>query len=219
MLNNNNINLLIDVLFSANPEQMLNRNFCDFLNNIFSTLSSSYFDAYEKPATRRKIETIILSLENKLLELNNINLTKQLSESLILFPSRFCGDWSECKTYFSIKDKSFLNNQFKTYGIYCFDKILTTIYQFHFEELLPEILISLSDIFEYQYNNNRDFLFSIITKYKNFIISIIFKSYIQHNSKIKSKESLTNSFEKILNILIKCSLPEAATILDEFNIH
>ena len=128
------------------------------------------------------------------------------------------GDWSKIKTNYSYADKQFLNMQFTKYGKYHIKELLRTIYQMHMNELLPEILISIRNSFQYAKLEKDKFKRSI-KEQENIVRWIILKSFITYDDKIKQDQELIEAYEDILEILIDLNYEYAAVILDEFRIH
>ena len=96
--------------------------------------------------------------------------------------------------------------------------MLITIYNYHIDQILPEILPSISETLmempvniELTIRNNSDIM-KIMT-------AIISTAFLQHNEEIKRNIEYTDAFENILNKLISWEVPTAAVVLDEFRLH
>ncbi len=126
--------------------------------------------------------------------------------------------WHECKTSYSYKDKQFLNRLFSDYGKYYPDELIQTIYSFHIDKLLPEVLISINNCFTYSKAQGYDFK-NLISKQNFAIRTIIMKAYVLFSNKIKQDKELIDAYENILQILIENNYELAAILLDEFRIH
>lgn len=127
------------------------------------------------------------------------------------------GDWRNCKTKYTYADKEFLNEQFTKFGKYHIKLLLRTIYQLNIDELLPEILISIKNVFNSSINIDE---FKKVLKDEEFIINrIIIKAFFQYSDEIKQDQELTNAYEYILETLISHNYEKAAVLLDEFRIN
>ena len=175
----NEFNDLLDIMFNEVDLYKLEHNSLEFYNDIFFSLSPSYFDAYEDPQERRKIEIILKKLEEKIQKMDDGYQKIELYKSLVLTIPRFSNNWLKYKTKFTLRDKDFLNEQFIKYGEFCLDEMLITLYQFHTIELLPELLISLSVVFNKLYNKNEHLFRDIIYKRKFIIVEIISNAYLK----------------------------------------
>ena len=128
-------------------------------------------------------------------------------------------DWKKCKTRFSYKDKAFLNDQFSKYGMHHVKEMVFTIYMFHVDELLPEILTSLFSVFNEARKIDNEKFNADICEMMVYIDQIILDAYMHHIEEIKKDNGLIEAFEGILSILVQTHNPQAAIILDEFRIH
>lgn len=128
-------------------------------------------------------------------------------------------DWKKYKTRFSYKDKEFLNGQFSKYGMYHVKEIVFTIYMFHIDELLPEILISLYTVFAEARKIDNDEFDADVQEMMVYIDQIILDASMHHSEEIMKDNKLIEAFEGILTLLVQTHNPRAAIILDEFRIH
>ena len=192
----------------------------EFYRKIFSELLLQFFDSHSNVSLRTECKKAVLQLEDTI---NNINCEKskiELYKSVIL--TIRCdwgfGDWSECKAGYSYLDKQFLNEQFSKYGKYHLEDIVQTIYKLHYDKLLPEVLISLAEVFEEARVSDKKYA-NTIYENRDLISLIITDAFLNHSDSIKMDEELTKSFEAVLEQLISLSFENAAVILDEFRIH
>ena len=217
----NNYSIAIDLLFNSMDFSALNSNIYEFYQDIFNYLPAAYFDGHSDKNIRKLLQKTIIYLEKKINQIENQSIRIKLYKPLIMSLSRYgASDWSNLKTSYSFKDKEFLNQQFLKYGKYHFKDMMYTIYQFHIDELLPEILISLSQCLIYISVNGDEFISVMEDEKIKFIVEeLILKSFINFSDIIKRDSEQTEAFEIILNKLIEINNEKAAIILDEFRIH
>ena len=79
---------------------------------------------------------------------------------------------------------------------------------------MPEILLSLKDLFTLDY-----FLNTITDNERKIINIIIVESFIKYCDAIKEEQNLIDAFETILNVMILDGSEKASVLLDEFRIH
>lgn len=209
----------IDILFEEIDFTKFTTDTIEFYQDIFGNFLCEFFDSYVDSKRRNVCKKKILYIEKKVNEIDEEYVRIQLYKSLMLSVTRYCmGDWSKIKTNYSYADKQFLNMQFTKYGKYHIKELLRTIYQMHMNELLPEILISIRNSFQYAKLEKDKFKRSI-KEQENIVRWIILKSFITYDDKIKQDQELIEAYEDILEILIDLNYEYAAVILDEFRIH
>lgn len=210
----------IDLLFDDIPFELFTSETIEFYFTAFDYLGAIYFDAFENPVERAKVEKIIRYTEEKVKRISQARVRTELYRPLIFaFTVPLRDDWKKCKTSFSYKDKEFLNDQFSKYGKHHVKDIVFTIYMFHVDELLPEILISLYTVFEEAIKiDNKRFSYDI-REMMAYIDLIILDAFMHHGEEIKKDNRLTEAYEGILSILVQMHSSQAAIILDEFRIH
>ena len=93
---------------------------------------------------------------------------------------------------------------------------MRTIYLLKIDELLPEILIAVKEILDFNKDNFEE-IFNGDTKI--ILDRIITKSFIDFSDEIKGDDDLIEAYEKILKILIELNYEKAGVLLDEFRIH
>ena len=130
-------------------------------------------------------------------------------------------DVNKVKTEYSYKDKCFLNAQIKKYGANHLTDVLCTVYLLNMDELLPEILLSISSCFTRAIRDNKErFAKEVQASQVRVIVDmIILKSFIFYSDEIKKDEQLINAYEDILLALTGIRNEKAAVLLDEFRIH
>ena len=168
----------INILFEEIDFTKFTADTIEFYQDIFGNFLCEFFDSYVDSKRRNVCKKKILYIEKKVNEIDEEYVRIQLYKSLMLSVTRYCmGDWSKIKTNYSYADKQFLNMQFTKYGKYHIKELLRTIYQMHMNELLPEILISIRNSFQYAKLEKDKFKRSI-KEQENIVRWIILKSFI-----------------------------------------
>lgn len=210
---------VIDTLFDGVDFSKFTSEAVEFYQDIFGKFLAEFFDAYVDTKRRNRCKRKILYIEEKILQIDEEYVRRQLYQSLMLSVTRYsCVDWSKCITSYSFSDKQFLNEQFSKYGKYHVVKLLETIYQLHIDELLPEILVSIRNSFRDAKTESTKFTRDI-REQKNIVNMIILKSFVRCSDMIKQDQGLITAYQDILEILIDLNYEEAAVILDEFRVH
>ena len=212
------LNRALVMLFEDVNFNRFSRGIIEFYQEIFRVFTYEYFDSYIDNSRRYICERKIQCLEERINNIENENVRMQLYKSLMLSTVKTYVNWNECKTFYSYTDKCFLNRLFSDYGKYYPDELLQTIYSFHIDKLLPEILVSISKCFEYGETQTCDFK-KLITKQNYIIRTIIMKSYVLFSNEIKQDIELIEAYENILKVLIENNYELAAVLLDEFRVH
>lgn len=207
-----------DILFNDVDFNKFSENLIEFYQDVFQVFTYEHFDSYVDKNRRENCQKKILCLEKRILNIENEKVRMEMYKSLMLSTVKVYTKWNEYKTAYSYKDKLFLNRLFSDYGKYYIEDLLQTIYSFHIDELLPEILISINNCFHYADTQVYNFK-KLITKHNPAIRSIIMKSYVLFSNEIKQDAELIEAYENILKILIKNNYELAAILLDEFRIH
>ena len=192
----------------------------EFYHSIFSELLIQFFNSHSNKSLRSDCKNAIIQLEQAIGKINCERSKRALYKAVIISVqcARFLSDWSGYKAEYSYQDKLFLNEQFSKYGKYYLEDVIQTIYKLHHDKLLPEILISLSEVFTQARELDKRFA-NTVKENKIYISLIITDAFLNHSDAIKSDEELTNSFETILKMLISLNFESAAVILDEFRVH
>ncbi|WP_252249394.1 SMEK domain-containing protein [Clostridium sp. VAP23] len=219
-----NTTLVLEILFTDIDFSSFTHKTIEFYLEVFGSLLSEYFDSYNDKVKRAYCEKIIRLLESRIIKIKDERVKVELYKSLTLYITRYggCGDWTKCPSGYSYQDKQFLNDLFSKYGEFHLQEILDTIYKLHLDKLLPEILLSVRDLFKNvpQINKTRrDTFTEIIRKRKVIVLTIITKAFLDFSNEIKQDDDLTDAFEDILEMLVRINYEEAATILDEFRVH
>lgn len=216
----NNAYKAIDLLFDEIPFELFTSETVEFYYDAFNSLGAIYFDAYENAAKREDVEKVIRYTEDKVKNIKHTKIRTNMYKPLIFaFTGPVRNDWRKCKTSFSYRDKEFLNDQFSKYGMHFVKEIIFTIYMFHIDELLPEILISLYSVFREARKNNNDRFSADIHEMMVYIDQIVLDAFMHHSEEIKKDNRLIEAYEGVLSILVQMHNPQAAIILDEFRIH
>jgi len=93
---------------------------------------------------------------------------------------------------------------------------MRTIYLLKIDEMLPEIMIAVKEILDYNKDNLKD-KFDGDTKI--IIDRIITKAFVDFSDEIKGDNDFIEAYENVLNILIELNYEKAGVLLDEFRIH
>lgn len=210
--------IAFDILFNDVDFNDFSRNLIEFYQEIFQVFTYEHFDSYANKNRREICQKKILCLEDKINNIENEKVRVQLYKSLMLSTAETYIKWNECKTSYSYKDKCFLNRLFIDYGKYYLNELIQTIYSFHIDELLPEVLISINNCFTFSKTQGYDFK-NLISKHNFVIKNIIMKAYVLFSNEIKQDKELIDAYENILQILIENNYELAAILLDEFRIH
>lgn len=200
-------------LLSSILKSPLTASVIELFESIFMPLVAQYYDAYQDPSNRIKIVKIWDRLDSMISEQESLK--KSLYNCLILTKSRWNMSWEGFPTAYSSEDKAYINNKFHKYGKYNLTQVIINTYELNSKELLPEILNSLSELIEQNYKEKID---EFINK-KYYIISICRTAFIYHKESIRSNANLEKAYKGILNILIKLRMPEAAILLDAYNMY
>lgn len=212
-------NKVIDMLFDGIDFEKFTQDTIEFYQDIFVIFLCEFFDSYIDKQRRNTCKDKIKYVEEKIISIENETVRVQLYKSLILSVRRnYCWDLKKCKTTYSYADKQFLNEQFEKYGKYHMKELFATIYQLNLDELLPDILVSVSECFKCAVIENQNFK-KILIENDLIINMLILKPFIKYSDEIKQNEELTNAYEEMLEILIELNYEKAAVILDEFRIH
>ena len=212
-----NYKKIIELLFDDIDFSNFKKDSIEFYGDILNCFSAYYVDAYNNRALRRNIEEKIRYIELKIENINFQNLKQELCKCLYLSPRKL-DRWTpnEIKTHYEYKDKIFLNKQFGEYGKFDIKNSMRTIYLLKIDELLPEILIAVEEILDFNKDNFEE-IFNGDTKI--ILDRIITKSFIDFSDEIKGDDDLIEAYEKILKILIELNYEKAGVLLDEFRIH
>lgn len=217
MYNEKEYKKIIDLLFDDMDFSKFKENVIEFYLEILNSFTAIYFDSYNNRNMRIIIEEKIKYIESKINNINLKDVREKLYKCLYLSPSKRAR-WNpyELKTKYEFRDKIFLNEQLKKYGKFDIKNSIRTIYLLKLDELLPEILIALERILDF----NKDKLKSKSDRETREIIDkIIIKAFVCFCDEIKSDEDLIEAYEKVLKILIELNYEKAGVLLDEFRIH
>ena len=210
----------INLLYEDIPFELFTTDAIEFYHDIFDPLGAIYFDSFNLPGKRKKIEEILRLMGEKTKKIMPENVRIELYRPLIFaFTGHYHDNWEKLNTDYSYMDKMFLNKQFSQYGSYHIKDIVFTIYMFHMEKLLPEILLSLFKCFEAAKQDNANKFQSDIQEVMGYVDRIVLTAYMNCCEEIQKDEELTSAFDGILSFLVKMNNSKAAIILDEFRIH
>ena len=211
-----------DILFEKTDFSIFTRDTVVFYESILSGFLSAYVDGFREKGKRNDIEKKIRILETYINNITEDSVRNNLEKSLFLCRGRYDKwDVNKVKTEYSYKDKCFLNAQIKKYGANHLTDVLCTVYLLNMDELLPEILLSISSCFTRAIRDNKErFAKEVQASQVRVIVDmIILKSFIFYSDEIKKDEQLINAYEDILLALTGIRNEKAAVLLDEFRIH
>lgn len=205
--------VIIDMMFQKKVIKNLSHNAEAFYKDVVGLLVADYFDAYKNLERRKLICHIWDSIECRLKE--NEDAIRRLSDCLIFTRQRNrYGSWEKFPTHYSYEDKVYINDKINKYGHYNIIQSIRNIYILKADELLPEILVSLSNLLKDSVSIKL-WLYEVRLE----LVSIISKAFFNHQESIKNKATLSEAFENVLESLVKISFQEAALLLDEFRVH
>jgi len=206
---------IINILFDGIDFSVFTRDTIEFYELIFADLPIFFIDGYLDNNIRKILKKKILYIEKKINLIDNESVKIQLFKLLTFHIYRFYNlDISKYKAEYSYKDKMFINSMISKYGKYHISDIFNTLYYLKIDKLLPEILLSLKDIF------TEDKFLKLISDYERTIINIIIvEAFIKYSDEIKENKDLIDAYETILNVMILDGSEKASVILDEFRIH
>ena len=212
-----NYKKIIDLLFDDMDFSNLKKDSIEFYEDILNCFSAYYVDAYNNRVLRSNIEEKIKYIELKIENITFDYLRQELCKCLYLSPRKH-DRWTpnEIKTHYEYMDKIFLNTQLGKYGKYDIKDSMRTIYLLKIDEVLPEIMIAIKEILDYNKDNLKD-KFDGDTKI--IIDRIITKAFVDFSDEIKGDNDFIEAYENVLKILIELNYEKAGVLLDEFRIH
>ena len=190
----------------------------DLVSDVFTQLSALYFDGYNNIDVRKTVEDRISYLDKKINQIDDQVIREDLYKALTFTISKYSGDWIHIRTEFSYEDKQFLNNQFSKYGIFHPKDMLFTIYQFHIDKVLPDVLPAINIVL-YGINEKEEISLCSDSNSRYILDTIIDFAFLNCMDDIKSEKKYTDAFESILEKMIKWDSAKAAVVLDEFRLH
>lgn len=208
---------IIDMLFVDVDFSEFKNDSIEFYKEILNCFVIKYCNSYNDKKTRLAIEKRIKYIEQKIESIEIDNVRKKLYNCLYISPQKYI-HWNPLNiiTKYDYNDKIFLNQQLCKFGVYDLKNSIRTIYQLKINELLPEILISVEKILEF----NKDNLYTEFEGDIRIIVNnIITKAFINFSDDIKKDDELISSYENILKILVNINYEKAGVLLDEFRIH
>ena len=209
-----------DILFKETDFSIFTRDTVDFYEDALSGFLSAYVDGFRENGKRDDIEKKIRILETYVNNIPEDYVRNILEKRLFLCKGRYSRwDVNKVKAEYSYKDKCFLNAQIEKYGSNHLVDVLYTIYLLNINELLPEILVSISSCFTKAIRDDKEQFAKEIKDSQVIVDMIILKSFIFYSDEIKKYEKLINAYEDILLALTEIKNEKAAVLLDEFRIH
>lgn len=215
-----NSEAVYDILFKETDFSLFTRDTVDFYEDALSGFLPAYVDGFRENGKRDDIEKKIRILETYVNNIPDDYVRNTLEKRLFLCKGRYSKwDINKVKAEYSYKDKCFLNAQIEKHGSNHLVDVLYTIYLLNINELLPEILVSISSCFTNAIRDNKEQFAKEIKDSQEIVDMIILKSFIFHSDEIKKYEKLINAYEDILLALTEIKNEKAAVLLDEFRIH
>lgn len=209
-----------DILFKETDFSIFTRETVEFYEDALSGFLPAYVDGFRENGKRDDIEEKIRILETYVNNISEDYVRNILEKRLFLCKGGYSRwDVNKVKAEYSYKDKCFLNAQIEKYGANHLEDVLYTIYLLNINELLPEILVSVSSCFTKAIRDNKEQFEKEIKDSQWIVEMIILKSFIFHSDEIKKYEKLINAYEDILLALTEIKNEKAAVLLDEFRIH
>lgn len=213
--------IAINILFDGIDFSKFTNEASEFYEDIFGNFLCEYLDSFVDTDRRRLCVEKMSYLETKVKDIAEEKVRTRLNKALFYSVTRYTRNIKadQLKTSYSSHDKLYLNGQFMKYGQYHLEDLLETIYIMHADELLPDILPSVSESFD-RAKNISDWRYQqTITKQKGIIDHILTKAFLNHSDEIKENEDETDAFENLLQLMIDQKDETAAVILDEFRVH
>ena len=214
-------NLLIDQLHAdavielliSSAQSKTNHYVKEFYEKIFSSLVGVYFDAYKDTEYRKKLYGIWDKLDQSIGA--NEKLKSIFYNCLIFTKPKGSGSWDQLKTAYSSEDVKYINEKIVAYGKYNLEQVIYNIFGLKSAELLPNILFSLGEIIHNRSaEQNGD-----LHKSKYYVVSICRKAFTLYKDEIRKDVKLDGAYRTILNALVDLRFPEAAILLDCYNMY
>lgn len=208
----------VDFLFDIPDVSALTDRGEKFFREIGSDLFVRYFDAWQMPIIRRRIEKVIIACEQKIIAISDWNIRTSLTGMLFLSLQLYTTDLNNLKTAFFPTDKLFLNDIWSRYGSDHLESLIEIVYQLHLQELLPDVLIPLYRSFS-AVQENVPFLREAAAQTSQVLNMIISKAYQDFCDPIRENKELSDAYIGLLQILVSINFTEAAVLLDDFRVH
>ena len=209
----------IDTLFDGVDFSKFTHETIELYHDILGSFRGEFIDSWVDKERRQLCIRKIKYLDQKINRISDSYVKKELIKTLFFYKRMIIPiNPNEYKASYTYADICFLNQQFSKYGVYHLRDMLRTIYQLHIDELLPHILVSISDCFSHAETDTKTFA-STISKEETIVMLIIYKAFLKHRDEIKNDWELTEAYEKVLGSLIGLGYENAAVLLDEFRLH
>ena len=211
-----------EILFKSSELELLSEENFRIYDNVLNHLLSSYFDSFKDSEKRSNLKKIIQLMENQIDQIEESKVYKRLSFSLAFsFPFFPEINWNDYQTSYSYLDKQFLCDLWMKYGADHLADFVNTVYAMHIKDLLPEVILPLSNAIIKTSENTDEFAENEISNSQFRIIMnlIITTSYMTHQDAIKNDAQLSDAFESMLECMVNQHFSEAAVILNDFRIH
>ena len=211
--------LVYSLLFNGVEFSHFKRETVDFYREVLDFLCA-YVDGHLVNGRRSNIENKIICLEKCVSAIEVEWVKNELKKSLFLCPAKYdYWDINKVNTKYDYWEKQFINKQIKTYGTHDLNSVICTVYLMKIEELLPEVLLSISICFSQAMEDSVDVFTRCVAERQAIIEQIILESFVYNSEKIKNDTELIEAYENILQCLVKIRNEKAAVLLDEFRVH
>ena len=193
----------------------------EFYKQLTSFLISSYFDGYnDEKKQRDNIKEICKELEIRLKEIKDEKVFERMV-CLLFMNDRmfdFC-DLNSINTSFTLFDKKFLCDIWNKYGADNFIGMMSTIYNFHINELLPDVLLPINNAIKNLDSDNFSVLIRAYNQLNPIFNCLLSNAYFNYSKEIKQNRQFCSAYKNILNSIIelgeKTSLFKLANVLSD----
>ncbi|MBQ7242803.1 MAG: hypothetical protein IJS52_01150, partial [Bacilli bacterium] len=198
----------------------------DFYFDVFSYFSNEYFHAFKDKSRRALLSRLYRTLEKRIKEIGDECAQNELERCLVFAPPRFSNidNLKNKECGYSFEDKEFLCELYGKYGWRHFKDMLTSLYRFHYKNLLPEVLVPLASAIQEAEDKipgalRKEVLSDETGNEKYFLLQIASIALVDFEKKIKEDNELEEAFLTLLRKLVDFGFAEAAVMEDEFLIH
>ena len=130
----------------------------------------------------------------------------------------FC-DLNSINTSFTLFDKKFLCDIWNKYGADNFIGMMSTIYNFHINELLPDVLLPINNAIKNLDSDNFSVLIRAYNQLNPIFNCLLSNAYFNYSKEIKQNRQFCSAYKNILNSIIelgeKTSLFKLANVLSD----
>lgn len=188
---------VIELLFEYLSSHEKNGRSLDWVIKVFVSFVPSFFDEKED---RLKYFKYLKEIEKRINALSN-EFVKDELRTIFVFNSTtsYFGDWSKINVDYSDVDLIEMMKLFSKYSYLHPQLFFSSIYRLHYEKMMPNIIVPVSDCL----NKCQNYKTLLKDSHVHYVIkSIVFIGYVKHLADIKRNINFRRSFE---NILVKMS--------------